>query len=184
MKDAARRYCREIEGAAGSSDIGFLRRINGLLPELYWRAQALPDINPWAGTSDEEFTIGYEAAASAKEHHLWRERYRLAGETVRHLLGTRGWYWAVFDPFEKNEGLQNSLADDLADIYADLMQEFSRDESSGEDSTERLWHWRWAFANHWGKYHLPRAMNAICWLVYDKWDEDKEAWSETETAET
>ena len=70
------------------------------------------------------------------------------------------------------------ISNDLTDIYLDLQNELKSDAVSGEEDAERLWSWRFAFVQHWGKFHLPSALQAIAWLVYQHWDEDDEKWDD------
>ncbi len=68
----------------------------------------------------------------------------------------------------------------LAQIYADLKRELYLDEHSAQipqDKSERLWHWRLHFRNHWGTAHAAPTLAPIAWLVNEYWDEHKDEWS-------
>ncbi|HEX5368215.1 MAG TPA: DUF5063 domain-containing protein [Dehalococcoidia bacterium] len=72
------------------------------------------------------------------------------------------------------------MAEDLAEIYTDLKRQLYLDEHRAEmpqDETERLWHWRFQFKNHWGTMHAAPVLAAIAWLVNRYWDDDEDEWS-------
>ncbi len=183
LRECARRFCAVIEAAESASDIGLLRRMNELVPELYLLAVRLPDLDPWAAKADEpdDPVEVHESQAEADASLARISDWTWAQEILNTLLGNKSHYRLVFDPIRKKGGAtDNSIAGDLADIYADLKHELYLDEHSAEipqDESERLWHWRWQFRNHWGTRHAAPTLAAIAWLVSEYWDEYEDEWS-------
>ena len=193
LRDCAIRFCAEFDAAETGSDIGLLRRMNELIPELYMHAARLPDIDPWAATPDaehEDEPDNSESASSVRESeaesHASLTRmsdWSWAREALGNLLGSKNRYRAVFDPVGRGKekaALDCTIADDLAEIYADIKRELYLDEHRSEipqDDSERLWHWRFQFKSHWGTRHAVHVLAAIAWLVNEYWDEYEDEWS-------
>ena len=193
LRDCAKRFCAAIEAADSGSDIGFLRRMNELIPELYMHAARLPDIDPWAAKPDAEHEDEQDNSESTSpvreseaESHASLARmsdWSWAREALGNLLGLKNRYRAVFDPVgrgKEKDALDCTIADDLAEIYADIKRELYLDEHWSEipqDESERLWHWRFQFKSHWGTRHATMVLPAIAWLVNEFWDEWEDEWS-------
>ncbi len=54
FRRVARKYCRAIEHAADHTEVEFLRTLNDLIAELWWRGQQLPDLDPWEDEPDDD----------------------------------------------------------------------------------------------------------------------------------
>jgi hypothetical protein len=194
--DVARRFCDEVEHAADSSDIEFLRRMLLTLPELYWRGQTLPVISPWADDDDEEEDeeeLETEQPAGAVSlQDVLREaqkdprhighmgRYTKAHDALAALLEGHDFHCMVFDPYSPEdrmrESIPASISDHLADVYSGIYDQF--DEEAQVNALEWNWHWRWAIEHNWGQMDILPALRAIAWLV-DYWDDDEQTWRET-----
>jgi hypothetical protein len=192
LREVARRYCAEIEAVSQRTAIEFLRRMNHLLPELYWRASLLPvesfesdedEVEEDGGEDGDDQLSEAEVAKlklptlddlALKEHT--RRHFAIARE-VESVLGTLDHYQFVFYPFDDTEPpVSASLSHDLAEIYMDFIKGF--DEDQPRDRLEQLWHWRWAYQWHWGIYHLPPTLHAVSWLVHQYWDQWDETWDD------
>ena len=118
-----------------------LQKLSVLLAGLYLAAINLPDVEPT--DSDLDFVV---------------QNPKISFEDV-------DGYWEVFDPYEQEEPLMASLADDITDIYTDIKKRFSIYERGTEaDVVDAVWHWRFDFESHWG-FHLVDALRAIHWAI-------------------
>lgn len=73
-------------------------------------------------------------------------------------LGAVDLYYAVADPFVRDELVVGSLMDDLADIYVDLREGI--DLLAAGYASDALWHWRFNHDSHWGD-HAVGALGAL-----------------------
>ena len=199
FRRVARKYCRAIEHAADHTEVEFLRTLNDLIAELWWRGQQLPDLDPWEDEPDddeEEPPDGDEpnqvlsqtlpepdldVSAHLADH--WK-----AHSLLQPILASHDYHRLVFDPYSpddrQRESVTASLSNHLADIYAGIKENLRDDhESTRDDAFEppyvRAWQWRFSFYSHWGLYHLLPAMNAIAWLLSSYWNDDygwEEVW--------
>ena len=145
----ADRYCEMVQGREGNSAEELLRALHTLIPELYFRASLLPELEP-----ESE-----QLLPPAMTDEEWQQLYRALGTT----LGNYNSYWEVFDPIEvtRRDPIRTSLADDLADIYRDLKGGLiAATAANGSIPTDVIWHWRYRFTSHWGQ-HAMSAMRAI-----------------------
>lgn len=137
--EIARRYCAWAESPPGEprDDMKTARK---LLIELHRAAILLPDLGPGEDTED---------AISADELKA------VCGRLQK--LPVYG-YWDVFNPFEEEAPVFNTLPDDMSDIYRDLKEGlllYARGQV-----VEAVWEWRFNFEIHWGA-HLTGAQRAI-----------------------
>lgn len=187
----ARRFCDQIERAAASPDIDFLRGLLTTLPELYWRGQLLPDIDPWEGEEDDDEEEESETDVDVSPTDLSKNPRRdghmarlfETRDKLAVILQGRDYHRLVFDPYSADNSTRDavtaSLSDHLASIYSDLRDLF--DQEQEQTSLEWNWHWRFDMNSHWGRLHLLPALNAIDWLVHSHWDEYEDEWQETWT---
>lgn len=187
LREVASRYCAEIEAVSQRTPIEFLRRMNQLLPELYWRASLLP-VDTFE--EDEEDEIDEDEAEGGEESppirnlvdlddpalkEFTRRHFAVAKE-IESVLGPLNDYQFAFNPFETETPVGAMLSHDLAEIYMDFIEGFHEDQS--RDAGKQLWQWRWAYQWHWGVYHLPPTLHAISWLLHQYWDSWDEKWDD------
>jgi hypothetical protein len=177
LREVARRYCAEIEAVSQRTPIEFLRRMNQLLPELYWRASLLPEVDPWADEDDdsEPDDDAESAAADFKPDSAdanGMDRFS-AQRLLQALLGPLDVYRMVYDPFNDDTSITYVLSDDLASIYAAVRERLDHPDA---DETKRLWDWRSDFTSYWGSDLVPSALHATSWLLYKHWAEDEKRW--------
>jgi hypothetical protein len=137
--EIAERYCAWAESPLGGGDEEMLTA-RRLLAELHRAAINLPDL----GSSEN-----VEVAVPAEKWAVVCRRF--------HQLPVNK-YWDVFNPFEYEEPVLNTLFDDLTDIYRDLKRGLLIYEQG--KLTEAVWEWRFNFEGHWGA-HLTGAQRAI-----------------------
>lgn len=131
----AKDYCELIESAE-SHDIGWLRRLSSLLPQLHAAVTALGAPPRNANYFNPDLDARFELFA------------RLRG-----LLGHRDAYWMEFDVAPDEQGMSGSLADDLTDIYCELKHGLHLIEE--ECAPERAFDdWCCGYQAHWGQHLL------------------------------
>lgn len=143
----AQRFVSLVERGAALPTRSFLIEVATALAELCAMALTLPDVEPETRTKPD-----VEIAAPS------------VVETLKSRLGHADRHWEVFDPTQKDEPVQGSLAEDIANIYGDLKQGLLLT-AHGASISEVLWHWRQAFITHWGM-HATGAMRAIYWALH------------------
>jgi hypothetical protein len=178
LREVARRYCAEIEAVSQRTAIEFLRRMNQLLPELYWRASLLHEVDPWTDDDAELDIAPMLDAAQENDVDEVRQETLTISQSLSDVLGLLDSYQSVVDPLSVRSAGEGWMSNDLADIYLDLRHELNHDTGSGERESERYWHWHFEFVHHWGVFHLPPALHAISWLVHQHWDDDDETWDD------
>jgi len=178
LREVARRYCAEIETAHKRTPIEFLRCMNRLLPDLYWRASLLSELDPWAHEADEPDIVPMIDAAQDNDPGKVRQASLRISQSLRERFGHLDSYRSTVDPFSITGDGEGWISNDLTDIYIGLHRNLTNDIRSDESESERHWHWRFAFVHHWGVFHLPPTLHAISWLVHQHWDEDDGKWDD------
>jgi hypothetical protein len=147
-------YCEFIENRANLEPEAFIRRAAHVLPRLYAAGSQLPLVD-----FDED---KLESDAVSREEH------REITKSIDGKLGNAATYWDVFDPYEREEPVANTLGDDLADIYRDLKNNLVLYRQGTRLAIlSAVWEWRFGFAVHWGK-HLTGAMRAVHQILTDR----------------
>jgi hypothetical protein len=140
-------YCEFIEKRSDLEPEAFIRRAAEILPRLYAAASRLPVVD-----FDED-----NPESDAVSSHECMEIM----ESIDAKLGKAAVYWEVFDPYEKEEPVANTLGDDLSDIYRDLKNNLVLyTQGTRLAVLSAVWDWRMSFGIHWGR-HLTSAMRAI-----------------------
>jgi hypothetical protein len=141
-------YCELIEHHADYSTEDFIGKVRLLLPQLYYHALQLPDVEP---VNDDRLP--------RVAHQEWQQMFANLGA----FLGSNDLYWVVFDPLklEPDSPIAASLADDLTDIWRDLKSGLRHWQASPADVRQEIvWGWRFHFQIHWS-YHVVDALRAI-----------------------
>ena len=117
-------------------------------------------LRPWAAWFSRGQTRQYLRwrPLSRESRRLRRESRRLR-ERLSCRLGTAGDYWKIFDPWEREEPLLGSPADDLAGIYQDVAVGLAALER-GVAEDDVVWEWRFGFWSHWSR-HAVAALRAL-----------------------
>jgi hypothetical protein len=143
-------FCDLIESCDAVRRGPFVWRVGDALAELYAAATKLPPVEPTDADADVDVdesalisSTGYSDLFSRLSEHL----------------GELDIYRVVFDPYDAEEPVTGSLADDLADIYRDIKSGFLALDR-GDDEADVIWEWRFSFGTHWG-LHALRALYAI-----------------------
>jgi hypothetical protein len=73
-------------------------------------------------------------------------------------------YWEVFDPYELDQPVAESLSDDLLDVYRDVRRGLALWESRRD--ADAVWEWKFHFDAHWGAHAVDalRALHRACGL--------------------
>jgi len=150
---AAESFCGLIDSARAVSRSAFLSRLHVALAELLIAGVQLPFREP-----DTE-----ELSGEAGSPSRWAQQVTSLEVKLRDTLGPNELYWAVFDPSEKQEPVQASLATDLAEVYWDLKEDLSLLEKHGPTG-DVIWGLRESFREHWGR-HGVGALGAVHHLV-------------------
>ncbi|AKH20816.1 hypothetical protein AAY24_11180 [Sedimenticola thiotaurini] len=135
LSQLAKVYCLLIE-SADETDIGWLRELYALLPQLHAAITALGAPPQRAAYFTPDLDERFERFAR-----------------LRRLLGHRDAYWMEFDVAPDEQGMSGSLADDLTDIYCELKHGLHLLEDRREP--ERAFDdWCCGYQNHWGQHLL------------------------------
>ena len=149
--EVAERYCGLLDRHQASGGPELVRALYVLLPELLFRASALP-----RGDASEE---------SELSDPLGDDGWRAIFESLTDTLGELDLYWEVFDPtaLGDDDPMTATLSDDLADIYRDLRRGLGL---PGSPLPSRaVWDWRFDFESHWG-HHAIDALRTMHALMY------------------
>ena len=142
----AQSYCSLVVDRTSHSRSAFVAQLRPLLLDLYSTALTLPD--RW---------VDHDLQLRAQSTEEWMALYQSLGE----YLGDWSTYHEVFDPYELDEPVTGSLADDIADIYRDLRRGLDLRLIDHPLSSEAaLWEWRFHFYAHWGE-HLTGALRPL-----------------------
>lgn len=153
FKTAAQRYCASVESSLASPDPQQLHTdLTTCLAELYAAALPLPPVTPDTDQI-EPSTVG-------------RDRRRDLFDALSAIVDDEGPYWLVFDPYEYEEPLEATVADDLVDVYCDVYAAAMCDDRPPPN--DLIWETRFSFYNHWG-YHALNALRAIYWKCRWEW---------------
>jgi hypothetical protein len=140
--DHATQFCKFVDIANSLPLQKRLKNLSLLLSRIYIAALELPDVEP----SDRETEIP-------------------SVETPNISFDEVDAYWEVFDPYERGEPLQGSLADDVLDIYRDVKRGLLMYElATSDDASDAIWYWKFHFSTHWG-FHVVDALRAIHWTM-------------------
>jgi hypothetical protein len=161
----AARYCSLVDTAASLDRAELLLQLYRILPILITEAINLPDVDPFgpdeAEDPNDNFTDKRVRASLSTDE--WNKLY----ESLKEQLGDADLYWEVFDPTERDEAIEGSLADDVADIYRDLKEGVTLAEKGAASPDQLIWDWRFGFYSHWGR-HATAALKTIHCLLDDK----------------
>lgn len=153
--ETARQFCHLVENHENEPLGRFIRKLQQLLPLLYYQAVKLPD----AGS---RIDYSYEREIT---HDQWQSLFE---RLVQHL-GTHDQYWLVHDidliADDVPEAVLSSLSDDLTDIWRDLKNSLLHWEVADEPlRRELIWQWRFHFDSHWSDHVIDamRAINRMC----------------------
>ena len=123
----------------------YLNACARFLPRIYAAGLELPDVEPTA-----------EDIASGSVRPTFQ-------------FGRFDIYWEIFDPYELDEPVAGSLADDLGDIYADLVEPLVAFDAGRE--ADAVWQWKFNVRGHCGD-HIVDALRAIHRAVHDHMTDD------------
>lgn len=148
--ECARRYCALVGEHEKTPIRELLAALHVLLPELYARGVALPDIE----SSDDLFRRD-------RKHNL-RSWTKVRNGLYRRL-GRRTHYMQIFDAYDRLDrgSTVGLLCVDFADIYVDVAEGL-RIWDAG-DRADAVYQWRWSAKHHWGG-HAVAAIAALHWL--------------------
>ena len=150
---SARAFCLLIEGCEALTPSALAREAASLLALLRKAGQALPDV---AAVSENLI-----------ENHVSSGLAADVSRRVSCKFGRHNMYWEIYDPFEMEEPVAATLADDFADIYGELKDGLvTFDSRSERDVLEAVWHWRFGFENHRGR-HLVDALRTLHRIISD-----------------
>lgn len=142
--ERARIYCNLIESAWPYDLMERCRRLAQALAAVYLAGFFLPDVEP-----------SRERAESL--------RVQVPGQWPG--MGRFEHYWLIYNPYERNDVVGNSLSDDLLDIYKDLRRGMMIYDRGTEDSViDAIWTWRFDFLTHWGM-HATNALKVLHWIL-------------------
>ncbi|MFH1226641.1 MAG: DUF5063 domain-containing protein [Planctomycetota bacterium] len=168
---AAQEYCLILENNLQLPNDDFLKKIADSLSLLYFRASALPNVEPPEKDSVIDKKFISEQAKTLQEK-LWDK------------LGKKNVYWEVWDPYQlgKDDPMQTTLSDDLADIYSEVKGSLEIYNLQTKNSIlEATFVWRNNFEHHWGQ-HLVDALKAIYRLLYGGFLEGISDWDTSPTS--
>ncbi|MFL5731742.1 MAG: DUF5063 domain-containing protein [Chloroflexia bacterium] len=156
--EVTERFCGLVEGHEELSQYQLVRRAAEVLPELYAAGLGLPDAEMPEAPSDKPDAF-YDSVPIKHTAALAR--------AMGDKLGSYNAYWQALEPFEDEQPAAVTLGEDLADMYGDLKRGLiARSKGTERDAVEAVWHWRFSFANHWGR-HLVGAMRALHYALFD-----------------
>ncbi|HVH47991.1 MAG TPA: DUF5063 domain-containing protein [Labilithrix sp.] len=71
-------------------------------------------------------------------------------------------YWEVYDPYQQEDPVAGSLADDVLDVYHDVRKGMWFWEKN--EWADAVWEWRFSFDSHWGDHAVDalRALHRAC----------------------
>lgn len=150
--EIAAAYCALIERHHEYTAAEFVAQLRDILPQLYYRALKLPDIDATDEKIDRDVS-----------HEEWTTMHR----SLQRKLGINDHYWEVYDPLklEYDEPVAASLSDDLADIWRDLTAGVSLwGDCSDAMQKQIVWDWHFSFHYHWSD-HAVDALRAIHWIA-------------------
>jgi hypothetical protein len=145
FRNAALRYCEFVDSLSTHSSETFLVGIEKHLLEIYTGALSLPTAEP------DETDVDYVQFAEETRTALYT--------AIRETIGTREYYWTIFDSSLREGPVEGSLADDIAGVYFDL-REWLQAASDDVSDVSLLWDLELAFRSHWG-HHAISALKAI-----------------------
>ncbi len=158
--DVARRFCDLVERHPDVGRRKLVTEWQHLLPELYVRGAALPDVKSNQLDAPEVMTDAE-----------WWKLFSGLRDTLRDYDS----HW-VEDPQHEtpaNPG-ESSLSDDIADIYRDLKRGLALWEANGGGKLGgAAWYWREHFRFHWGEHALD-ALRRIHFIVCGSDDGNQE----------
>ena len=141
--EEAQRFCHFVERCGEESLSERLRQTATHLSVLYAAALQLPAVEP--GADDSEPSVAVPETWSG--------------------FGELELYWEVFDPYEDDDAVANTLSDDVLDVYLDVKRGLI-DWDAGR-RLDAIWSWRFHFGCHWGDHAvdglrvLQRAMRRV-----------------------
>jgi hypothetical protein len=145
----AREFCQFVEQTGPDQREPFIQQLFVQLTKVCEVANRLPWVDPT--TADVEINQD-DIQARADEC------FKLS-EKLRKVFGSLDSYWDVFDPTQKEEPVNGSLARDIAEICMDLADSLDLLES-GTDLNDVYWQWRFDFRSHWAR-HAGSALKVL-----------------------
>jgi hypothetical protein len=145
----AQTFCRWIEYPEMEEIKSFVKYGLEILPQLYSRMIAIPDIEP-------AFDQGVEKFVTEEE---WSVVYKKLAER----LGSFNDYNDIPDKteYDRSEIISRQISEDISDIYQDIRDFIEVFQNSPEDiMNDALWECKTLFENNWGKKVL-RALRAM-----------------------
>ena len=150
--ELAASYCTLIERHGDYTAQEFIARVREVLPQLYYYALRLPDME----TTDQEL-----------DHNINHDEWSATCCSLRRKFGINDHYWEIYEPLklEHDDPVAGSLSDDLADIWRDLRPGVTRwSDSSDTMQKQIIWEWRFSFHQHWSN-HAVDALRVINWIT-------------------
>lgn len=142
--EKAKSYCNIIEEAGQYDLIDRCRQIAQSLAAVYLAGFSLPNVEP-SSEKTEKLSVPVPAQ--------WPG------------MGRFEYYWLVYNPYERDGVVGNSLSDDLLDVYKDLKRGMTIYERGTKDSVmDAIWTWRFDFLTHWG-VHATNALKVLHWII-------------------
>jgi hypothetical protein len=160
----AAEFCSLVESHRSLGRDEFLRGMHLALPRLYLAGVQLPStaILFTDAESASDAGAGGELPAESEPDpdRLSNEDAAALCFSLGELIGERGLYRKIFDPYEPSTQpeVMGMPADDFADIFRDVQDGLTKWRRG--ESGEALWEWRFGLENHWGK-HLVEALHAL-----------------------
>jgi Domain of unknown function (DUF5063) len=145
----AQEFCLFIDQCETNERGALVQGLVVHLARLCEIAICLPSVSPVS--SDIEFNQE-DISSHSKEQWNLSERLRMA-------FGNLDGYWEVFDPTQKEEPVNGSLARDIAEIYLDLKDAIKL-MGTGANLNDVHWQWRFDFRQHWGR-HAVSALRVL-----------------------
>ncbi len=133
--NSAIHYCILVENLNSNQETDKLKSLVISLMDLYSKALLLSDVEP-ENAALHEFNISLPQVNF--------EQYE--------------YYWEVFNPYNFEAPVCNSLSDDVLNIYKDVKEGIFLFERKKQK--EAIWHWKFQFQTHWGG-HAVDAIRAL-----------------------
>jgi hypothetical protein len=145
----AQEFCQFVEQTDLDQREPFIRQLFVQLARVCEAANRLP----WVGPTDRDIETDQDDIRAHTD-----QCFKLS-EKLRKIFGSLDSYWDVFDPTQKEEPVNGSLARDIAEICMDLKD--AQDLlGSGIDLNDVYWQWRLDFRSHWGR-HAGSALKVL-----------------------
>jgi hypothetical protein len=147
--EAAQEFCRFVNQYSPDQSQAFIQELFARLARVCEVANRLP----WVDPATHDVKINQDEIQSHVD-----ECFKLS-KRLRRAFGRFDSYWDVFDPTQKEQPVNGSLANDIAEIYLDLKEALSL-LRNGSDLSDVHWQWRFDFHSHWGR-HAGSALRAL-----------------------